>query len=453
MVVCFVVRGQLYAANNVKCAPTCQFDSHLLYYHPFPLAHIPITPVTIISSSLPLFFLPPSLPSADAQLHKQWFTDASADLSGRCELRAMHLRDPLTHVPVFVGETSKAMPLAVHAKVTNTMVHGAEELARLHRGQHDGTGTSNGGSIPAPVKPTRVAAGDRSHPHHAAFFFGARPAAFPTRTTTAAAANAAGAADDSTRRLRVLGSSVSTASSSSSSNSAANNNDGTASLLGTHGYCSTEIWPETEFTDAKYYGSGYHQGISNDAFARQLWNYTEARGMNEGGFSIVAHSQGGLAALHLYANYWTGLDNVLGKEKGRLIQSAGSPYQGTHIMTSIGFLNKLLACGTVHDLSPDGGKQWLATIPVVARNEVYFYRSWCGDDSTLPCDWRTRILLDKCNDGVTECGLDLLPGGHDMGLATHQCHTSGLHYPPIYADKSRNAILNANAARPWSVPA
>ena len=51
----------------------------------------------------------------------------------------------------------------------------------------------------------------------------------------------------------------------------------------------------------------------------------------------MAHSQGGLAATHLHAYYWSNLETAKG---GRLIQSVGSPYYGS------GLAGNLAAIGT-----------------------------------------------------------------------------------------------------------
>merc|ERR1711865_690551 len=110
-------------------------------------------------------------------------------------------------------------------------------------------------------------------------------------------------------------------------------------------------------------------------------------------WSVIAHSQGGNAMLHLYANYYSGLDHSEGRGaqdnsalsmseqtagEGRLIQSVGSPYQGTPIMDAAGHLPSRwlpdLYYGStyVHDLSLDGAAQWLSTIPGSARNHVTY---------------------------------------------------------------------------------
>lgn len=95
-------------------------------------------------------------------------------------------------------------------------------------------------------------------------------------------------------------------------------------LLIVHGYCADgPPFSSEDFTDYIFF---------NDPLAnRNLQLFAEmivslARDNKVDVFSIVAHSQGGLASLHLLSYYFSGLDLSTG---GRRIQSVGSPYQGT----------------------------------------------------------------------------------------------------------------------------
>ena len=66
---------------------------------------------------------------------------------------------------------------------------------------------------------------------------------------------------------------------------------------------------------------------------------------------IIAHSQGGLAALYLYSSYkWSCLDNA---SSGRKIQFVGSPYQGSPMSSTVSFLADIfgILCGYNYDLS------------------------------------------------------------------------------------------------------
>ena len=94
-------------------------------------------------------------------------------------------------------------------------------------------------------------------------------------------------------------------------------------LLLVHGYCSGGVWPAAQFTNASTFLDA-NQNRTHDQFARLIQSY----GATWNSFGVVAHSQGGAASLHLYTYYWSGLDNAVGS---RLIQSVGTPYQGTNL--------------------------------------------------------------------------------------------------------------------------
>jgi len=102
-----------------------------------------------------------------------------------------------------------------------------------------------------------------------------------------------------------------------------NTNRGSGSkLLLVHGYCSGNVWGPVanQFSNAALF-MDLNQNRSHDQFALRI----HAFGSSYNSYGIVAHSQGGAAATHLYTYYWSGLDNATG---GRLIQSVGTPYQG-----------------------------------------------------------------------------------------------------------------------------
>src|SRR5262249_32185761 len=82
-----------------------------------------------------------------------------------------------------------------------------------------------------------------------------------------------------------------------------------------HGYCSSgTIWPAADFTEPKLVFLDPNANRTNDQFAQLLLAF----GAQKHSFGVVAHSQGGMAALHLYTFYQSGLDHALGP---RLIQS------------------------------------------------------------------------------------------------------------------------------------
>jgi hypothetical protein len=95
-------------------------------------------------------------------------------------------------------------------------------------------------------------------------------------------------------------------------------------------------------------------------YAKLIVDQIEKEGLTR--FGIIAHSQGGMIALHIHNFYWTGLEEAEGK---RLIQTCmlpfpsfinasivGTPYQGTSASGSMANLAKIfgVACGSNSDL-------------------------------------------------------------------------------------------------------
>ena len=77
-------------------------------------------------------------------------------------------------------------------------------------------------------------------------------------------------------------------------------------LLLVHGYCSSDnAFPTDEFTDYAVF-KDYEQSRDLDEFAQLIDHYARSQDINA--YSIVAHSQGGMAALHLLTYYHSGLD-------------------------------------------------------------------------------------------------------------------------------------------------
>lgn len=139
----------------------------------------------------------------------------------------------------------------------------------------------------------------------------------------------------------------------------AQNNGGKLVLV--HGYCAGQNeFPLSQFENAVHF-EDFEQSRTTDEFAlklrqfgdqfpafsivRHCWSLTMSNKLTR---SIgtqpvqVGHSQGGLAATHLHAYYWSNLENAKG---GRLIQSVGSPYYGS------GIAGNLAAIG-MHSFSP-----------------------------------------------------------------------------------------------------
>lgn len=168
-----------------------------------------------------------------------------------------------------------------------------------------------------------------------------------------------------------------------------------------------------------------------------------------GSYSIVGHSQGGLASLHLKTYYWSGLDTV---GSGRSIQSVGSPYLGCSLAGSLAGIGELFGagCGTNFDLSTDGASLWIAKIPKEPQNAIYYWNtinteSWFSFTS---CVTASGLVLYTPNDGTCEIKFSKPPlGGTWMGTKQAWCHTSGMNYPPQCTDKTRNTEMNSKAAR------
>ncbi len=157
-----------------------------------------------------------------------------------------------------------------------------------------------------------------------------------------------------------------------------------------------------------------------------------------------------MAALHLYTYYWSGLDKATG---GRVMQSVGTPYQGTNMAGVLATAGSRFGegCGSNTDMTYDGAKAWLAGIPPDARAKVNYYttsfaksKKWYTNDY---CNAASDLVLKDPEDGVVEEVNAQLPGGVNLGHTTGQCHTTGMRDPAQYLDADRNAVMNANAAR------
>ena len=215
-------------------------------------------------------------------------------------------------------------------------------------------------------------------------------------------------------------------------------------LLLVHGYCSSNVWPAAQFTNASTF-LDLNQNRSHDQFAQLIRNF----GATWNSFGTVSHSQGGAASLHLYTYYWSGLDNATG---ARLMQSVGTPYQGTNLAGVLAALGGIFGagCGTNDNLTYSGAASWLAGIPTSSRAKVNYYTTsfkstnWWTNDY---CNFASDLVLSDPEDGTTEQAYGQLPGAVNRGHTTGQCHTTGMRDPAQYLDSSRNATMNTNAAR------
>jgi hypothetical protein len=215
-------------------------------------------------------------------------------------------------------------------------------------------------------------------------------------------------------------------------------------LLLVHGYCSGGVWPASQFSSASTFLDA-NQNRSHDQFAQLIRNF----GATWNSFGTVSHSQGGAASLHLYTYYWSGLDNATGN---RLMQSVGTPYQGTNLSGILATLGSWfgVACGSNSDMTYSGASAWLSGIPSWARAKVNYYTTsfkythWWVNDY---CQFATDLVLTDPEDGTTEQVKGQLSGAVNRGHVTGECHTSGMRDPAQYLDASRNATMNSNAAR------
>lgn len=208
---------------------------------------------------------------------------------------------------------------------------------------------------------------------------------------------------------------------------------GAHNLMLSHGYCAgAGPFPAGDFTGFKEVFADPNQNRTHDQFAQLLLTF----GFNSKSYGLVAHSQGGCAALHLWTFYFSGLDWAEGP---RLLQSLGTPYQGTPLASLGGF-----TCGVNNDMTPDGAATWLSTIPNANRAAVYY---WTTSASGSACDFFSNLLLSGDDDGVIQVARGQLPGGNNMGNKTGWCHTTGMTNPAQYTDAVRNAELNSSAAR------
>ncbi|MET1255376.1 choice-of-anchor X domain-containing protein [Aliikangiella maris] len=220
-------------------------------------------------------------------------------------------------------------------------------------------------------------------------------------------------------------------------------NAAVSKLVLVHGYCSGQVWNAGQFTNAVEF-KDYKQNRSHSQFAQKLKDFTQGYDT----FGVIAHSQGGAAALELYAKYWTGLDK---STNGRRIQSVGTPYQGTALAGMAAVLGELfgVGCGTNDNLTYNGASNWLSTIPNWARADVDYYttsfntRWWAYDY----CHLATDLLLDDPEDGTTEKWAGQLSGAVNKGHKKGWCHTTGMRDTAQYKDSSRNSSMNSRAAR------
>lgn len=214
-------------------------------------------------------------------------------------------------------------------------------------------------------------------------------------------------------------------------------------LMLVHGYCSSGVWRTSDFSGGLEVFLDEGQNRSHDQFAQLMLAF----GNGSKSFGVVAHSQGGAAALHLRTYYFSGLDWA---EGARLIQSVGTPYQGTPLAGNLAVLGDLFGsgCGENFDLSTDGAALWLAGIPSSARADVSYWTTSFEDGFGFDfCNLVSDFFLSDPDDGVIERSRGQLPGANNMGHVEGWCHTQDMRDPAQYFDTARNSDMNTNGAR------
>ena len=204
-------------------------------------------------------------------------------------------------------------------------------------------------------------------------------------------------------------------------------------------------FPTSHFTNAYEFDTPTAPtSWSTPYFATRIKTETDNAGID--GCGIIAHSQGGLASLHLYAKKWSCLDYSL--VSGRMIQSVGSPYQGTPLAGNLAALGKVfdVGCGYNDSLTISGADTWLATIPNWARAQVTYHTTSFEDGFWYDyCHLGTDAILNDPDDGIVEYARAQLPGGNNAGHKEGWCHNDGMRDPKQTNDPARNSIMNSYA--------
>lgn len=217
-------------------------------------------------------------------------------------------------------------------------------------------------------------------------------------------------------------------------------------LLFVHGYCAPgNPYPTGHFTGSHAAFHNPDANLSHDEFALEILDQTAQMKS----FGVAAHSQGGLAALHLYTFYFSPMDWARGD---RLIQSIGSPYRGTPLAGNAAILGNIfgIGCGLNPGLTYAGAQAWLSTIPTSSRQQVWFWRTTFHDSSLILndyCSLISDILLTDPEDGVVESHISGIPGANNMGLTEGWCHTADMRDPQQTTAAGRNAEINTRARR------
>ncbi len=221
-----------------------------------------------------------------------------------------------------------------------------------------------------------------------------------------------------------------------------------------HGYCANDgrsPFTYNHFSDAIEFrdpdtSNPQPSNWSHHTFALKIARFAYDNSIDSCG--IIAHSQGGPAALYLYTYYFSCLD-YSAAGGSRMIQSVGSPYQGSPLGGYLAELGQIFdaSCGYNHDLTTSGASNFLSNIPYWSRNQVHFKTTsvkdyWYSWDA---CSYVTDLLLSDPDDGATEKHRGQLPGGNNRGHTEGLCHTLSMNNPGQTANWSINNEMNINA--------
>ena len=230
-----------------------------------------------------------------------------------------------------------------------------------------------------------------------------------------------------------------------------------------HGWCSnTSTWQQWRFNDGptvEYNSPITSMGRNDFAIELALQSNVAFRDW----FSVVAHSQGGQAAVHMQSYYFTGLDN---SPAPRPIQTVGTPYQGSLLMdlyvgSGAGMINDIFNiddCQAQWSLTTASSIPWAIMLPFNSQQRTFYYRTTHG----MPSNWWESLQFWrwKCNagswiipgadDGVVSVGEGWLGLGNDMGIMARECHTGGMNFMDQRRDNNRNDIMDEMGRVPAS---
>jgi len=215
-----------------------------------------------------------------------------------------------------------------------------------------------------------------------------------------------------------------------------------------HGYCTDQ----TPFDVGMFSGHDYvvfedfSQSRSTDEFAKLIIDFLAAKGKDA--YALVGHSQGGMANVHLYNYYWSDLDRTAA---GEILQSLGTPYQGSTLAGSAADLGKAfgVGCGQSSALSRDGAVAWNQGIVQESRKAVYYYTTqYKRGIFNSKCNFATSLVLNTDNDGITEKKYSNLPDATHVSHVNQQCHSRDMAYvaQSLVTDRINDIIARATSS-------